>query len=145
MAADPAAMETTAASAEEHPMFFVDTTPAPVDTSSTPSNEAPAHTAEGHEVTADVPAPTEEQASFFIDTTPSMIDAPTTVPSRIAQLTRELQAEDEVIVYVAPHPRSTRATPAPAPPHHALPMGRSLLSFSCMFESVYRSIFMIAA
>ncbi|KAL1728077.1 hypothetical protein EV714DRAFT_215934 [Schizophyllum commune] len=111
-----AAMETTATSAEEHPMFFVDTTPAPVDTSSTPSNEAPVHTAEGHEATADRPAPTEEQVPFFIDTTPSMIDAPTTVPSRIAQLTRELQDEDEVIVYVAPHPRSTRATPAPAPP-----------------------------
>ncbi|KAL1704324.1 hypothetical protein EV121DRAFT_280507 [Schizophyllum commune] len=71
---------------------------------------------EVEELTADVPAPTEEQAPFFIDTTPSMIDAPTTVPSRIAQLTRELQDEDEVIVYVAPHPRSTRATPAPAPP-----------------------------
>ncbi|KAL1664058.1 hypothetical protein GGF50DRAFT_55554 [Schizophyllum commune] len=71
---------------------------------------------EVEEPTTDVPAPTQEQASFFIDTTPSMIDAPTTVPSRIAQLTRELQAEDEVIVYVAPHPRSTRATPAPAPP-----------------------------
>ncbi|KAI5830900.1 hypothetical protein K523DRAFT_271177 [Schizophyllum commune Tattone D] len=114
--AEQAAMETTATSAEEHPVFFVDTAPAPVDTSSTPSTEAPAHTAEGHEATADVPAPTEEQASFFIDTTPSMIDVPTTVPSRIAQLTRELQDEDEVIVYVAPHPRSTRATPAPAPP-----------------------------
>ncbi|KAL1742507.1 hypothetical protein HDZ31DRAFT_43116 [Schizophyllum fasciatum] len=68
----------------------------------------------------------EDQPTFFIDSTPSTLDVPTTVPSRIAQLTSALQDEDEVIVYVAPHPRSTRSTPAPPAP--VLPPMTSMLT-----------------
>ncbi|KAI0332287.1 hypothetical protein GY45DRAFT_1321065 [Cubamyces sp. BRFM 1775] len=59
----------------------------------------------------------EESASFFIDTTPANIlqnngDIRTTLDRSQGAL-GEVDDDDEVIVYVAPHPRRDRATPAP--------------------------------
>ena len=59
----------------------------------------------------------EEFADFYIDTEPSaVIDHPhptpdTTYPEvRIADSDARIEEDDEIIVYVAPHPRSTRIT-----------------------------------
>ncbi|KAL0573333.1 squalene synthetase-like protein [Marasmius crinis-equi] len=59
--------------------------------------------------------PASESPAFFIDTTPA--------PTHIGHLSTATSGEalglpeEDVIVYVAPHPRSGRATPAPAHDH----------------------------
>ncbi|KAF8329281.1 hypothetical protein F5887DRAFT_923750 [Amanita rubescens] len=58
-----------------------------------------------------------ESAGFFIDTTPSQILAPSqlrkgTAASHILGAPEALGDDDDIIVYVAPHPRSGRLTPA---------------------------------
>lgn len=59
------------------------------------------------------PPPQEEFAGFYIDTEPARIDSPHV--SGASDI--NIEEDDEVIVYVAPHPRSGRLTPAPSDNH----------------------------
>lgn len=133
----PAPVDTAPAPVEAN-LAFVEVTPAPACTAEEQSKLAvDASPSSVIDTTPTGPLPaTEEQPTFFVDTTPTpvtpaeavnprhdaVIDAPTTAPRRLAQLTKSLQDEDEIIVYVAPHPRSGRATPAPGAPSVVPPM-----------------------
>lgn len=94
----------------EHEAFYVDATP-PITLS------IDAHSSQNHGATVSTdqtPEPPEAE-NFYIDTTPAPITA---TQNGEAHISRSLEAqvalgdEEEIIVYVAPHPRSGRATPA---------------------------------
>ncbi|GLB44985.1 putative R3H domain containing protein [Lyophyllum shimeji] len=101
--------------------FYVDTQPSPV-RSLHQGTDLP---------TPEAPAPAEEFNGFYIDTEPSPVHDPHQgAGPEILQ-----DEEDEVIVYVAPHPRARRATPAatngpPSLPSTSILRGTTTLPFT---------------
>ena len=92
----------------------------------TASLEAPI----SNEITTSHAEPTEDQApAFFIDTEPTRPSTHRSASDVLFDRTwggAPLGEDDEIIVYVAPHPRSKRASPTPDVPRVRLPSGSLL-------------------
>lgn len=90
---------------------------APIEDVSTNMNMLPSHPANAEASVGEGVPHCPESVGFFIDTTPSQILAPSqprerTATSHILGVPEALGDDDDIIVYVAPHPRSGRLTPA---------------------------------
>ncbi|KAJ7466888.1 hypothetical protein FB451DRAFT_1259422 [Mycena latifolia] len=120
--ASDAAVELVVTAPAELPsrdLFYVDTTPTPVEDNNIQSIAIePARVADAAPIpVAPVDPPPADLADlFYVDTTPTPIAAgPEDIASALAPLRARPADDEEVIVYVAPHPRTGRASPAPLP------------------------------
>lgn len=101
-----------------------------------PSDTDDARTAVATMPTTEMPAipEKEEFLRFYIDTEPSdvTVDPPQSAPlishPDIIMSNSQIEEDEEIIVYVAPHPRSGRFTPAPTHTLDALPPDLPLTS-----------------